>query len=756
MSAGGFSMFGLFQQEVEAHGSALNDGLLKIEAEGADRETLDALMRAAHSLKGAARIIGFTAFGELAHAMEDRLQEARDGKRELEKEHIDPLLRAADLLQGVVALPDESAQGAWEAENGPRIDELKQAIQSGETLEATQETSTESEPATEESAAPSEVAAPPAKSQAATAELPGQSVRVAADALNRLMGLAAEALVETRRLEPMRAELISLKNHHQHLVRKVEAALDGINGTVDGGGAAELLVSARADALAVQRAIRGHLESVDAYMRRNTFLSDRLYREVLATRMRPFEEGVRGFPRLVRDLARSLGKNIRLAIDGKSTPVDRDILERLEAPLNHIIRNACDHGIENPDTRKAAGKPDKATVRIHARHVAGMLLLEVTDDGHGISVDRIRQKAMEKKLVSGSMSESLGRDEILEFLFLPGFSTATEVTDVSGRGVGLDVVQSLVRELGGSVRIETEDGQGTSFFLQLPITRSVLRALIVEIDGEPYALPLSRIQRTLALEPGQIKTIEGRQYFEHEGANVGLVSAREALGLIEQDNSGGEIVRVVVVADRTGTSYGLEIAEFHGEQDLVVRPLDSRFGKVPGVNSSAVLEDGSPVLILDIEDLISSIEKLLAGGRVLVSRRRADEVETATVKRVLVVDDSITVRETERQLLENAGYEVETAVDGADGWNVVRIQDFDLVVSDVDMPRMNGFEFVRKIRGDSRLSNLPVVIVSYKDREEDRMEGMEAGADAYLTKSSFQDDTFVSTVNDLIGELDSE
>ena len=339
---------------------------------------------------------------------------------------------------------------------------------------------------------------------------------------------------------------------------------------------------------------------------------------------------------------------------------------------------------------------------------------------------------------------------MLEFLFLPGFSTKDKVTEISGRGVGLDVVQTMVRAVGGIVRVSSQLGQGTRFTLQLPITMSVIRALLVKIGGEPYAFPLNRIDRILFTTRSAIRVLEGRQHFMMDDHPIGLIEASQVLGLPAEEGP-RDSFPVVVASDRSHR-FGVVVDEFLGERDLEVRPLDSRLGKVPNINSASVLEDGWPVLIFDVEDLVRSVDNLLSGRRLRKLTGTVERHEARGRRRVLVVDDSITVRELERQLLESVGYQVEVAVDGVDGWNAVRSHDYDLVISDVDMPRMDGIQFVSLIKQDAKLRPIPVVIVSYKDREEDRMRGLDAGANAYLTKSSFHDKTFLQTVVDLIGE----
>ncbi len=494
------------------------------------------------------------------------------------------------------------------------------------------------------------------------------------------------------------------------------------------------------------------VEAIEGFARQSEDLSSRLHHEVLASRMRPLADGIRGFPRLVRDLARELGKQARFEVVGETTGVDRDILDRLEAPLNHLIRNALDHGLELPEERRTAGKKAVGTIRLEARHRAGMLQIILSDDGRGIDLERLRTKVVEREMTTAAIAAQLSEAELLEFLFLPGFSTKEQVTEVSGRGVGLDVVHNMVRAVGGLVRVNARPSKGTRFVLQLPITVSVIRALLVDIAGEPYAFPLSRIDRIFMLDRKDLRELEGKPHVMLDDQLVGLVEASVVLELPASESHGKlERLPVVIASDRSH-HFGVIVERFLGERDLRVSPLDPRLGKVPNINSSSVLEDGWPVLIVDVEDLIRSIDNMLSGRRLGKLATGVVEKKVRAAKRVLVVDDSITVRELERQLLENRGYTVDVAVDGIDGWNTVRSAHYDLVVSDVDMPRMDGIELVRHIKGDARLSAIPVVIVSYKDREEDRIRGLDAGANSYLTKSSFHDQTFLTTVADLIGE----
>ncbi|MDP2989216.1 MAG: response regulator, partial [Kiritimatiellota bacterium] len=463
-----------------------------------------------------------------------------------------------------------------------------------------------------------------------------------------------------------------------------------------------------------------------------------------------------GFPRMVRDLARQLNKKVKFEIVGQATGVDREILEKLEAPLTHLLRNALDHGLEPPEERQAAGKNPEGLLTLEARHQAGQLHVIVADDGRGIDLERVRRKVVARGLSTDEMVGRLTEAELLDFLFLPGFSTREAVTEISGRGVGLDIVRNLAQEVGGFVRVENRPGTGrvvgvgTQFHLQLPITLSVLRTLLVEIAGEAYAIPLTRIDHLVVAPPEEIQTLDGRRYLTLNQRHIGLVDAREVLEL-SGAASRPAAWPIVIIGDRAN-AYGLVVDRFIGESKLVVRTLDTRLGKVQDISAVSLLDDGTPVMIVDTEDLVRSIENLLSGGRLKQFQAAGKTAAAKTRKHILVADDSITVREMERKLLENRGYAVDVAVDGMDAWNTVRMGRYDLVVSDVDMPRMNGIELVRHIKQDARLKALPVIIVSYKDREEDRLSGLEAGATHYLTKSSFHDETFLKTVADVIGD----
>lgn len=789
-----YSMLDLFRIEAETQTALLTSTLLEVEKSSATPAQLETLMRAAHSLKGAARIVNLQPITKLAHAMEDCFVAAQHNQLTLRQAEIDVLLKAVDLLGIVSRRP--AGDAARLEKDLAQIDEMLSSLarlnQAAPAGAASAPAIADIEPAAPQAAVQSSQMAPesgmekPVSPQspypqaaelwpAAQAEAQSAQsvaiavshdtslirkpepeervVRLTAENLNRLLGLAGESLVESRWLRPFSDSLQRLKRQQAMASEKLDAlrqTLQEEEASERAQGQVTDLVRTVMDA---QHFLGGRIEELDLYDRRSAHLSHRLYLEVLRTRMRPFADGARRFPRMVRDVARSLGKSVRLEILGENTQVDRDILERLETPVAHLLRNAVDHGCETAEERTRAGKPPEAVIRLEARHSAGMLVVTVSDDGAGVDLERVREVIVERKLTTREVAEKLSENELLQFLFLPGFTVKTTVTEISGRGVGLDIVQNMVKSVRGAIRLHMQPGRGLRVQLHLPLTMSVLRALLVEISGEPYAVPLSQIARVLKLSAGQIEALEGRHYFVLGDQQVGLLAAHQVLDAGEPQVDSRELP-VVVLGER-GSRYGLIVDQFLGERELVVQPLDPRLGKVQDVSAAALMEDGSPVLILDIDDVMRSIEKLISGGLLARVNRGAIDLPAKKPKRVLAVDDSLTVRELERKLLTSRGYVADVAVDGMDGWNAVRSCDYDLIITDVDMPRMDGIELATLIKRDPQLKSVPVMIVSYKDHEEDRMRGLQAGADYYLTKGSFHDETLIQAVIDLIGEPDA-
>ncbi len=777
------SLLELFALEAQSQAEVLNAGLLALERAPTAAGELEACMRAAHSLKGAARIVGLDGGVRVSHVMEDCLVAAQRGELLLRPVHIDTLLHGTDLLLRLGCPPGGDITWADQA-GKPEIDAFvarMEALLAGEEVEASP-WAVDGSPAPQaipqadppaaatspsgESAGPQadiipDTAAPaggrPAEPAGkASGDVPGQPdsqermLRVSADTLDQLLALSGAAMVETHWLKPFGNALQQTRRIQMRALQALDTlqvALAG--GAADTAAQAALAESQRLLAESHQQ-LSQRVAELEQYDHRTGRLSRQLYDRALASRMRPLADGLTGYSRMVRDLGRSLGKQVHLELVGESTKVDRDILEQLEAPLAHLLRNAVDHGIEMPEARSQAGKPAEGRITLNARHNAGRLIIEIADDGAGVDLDALRRAIVSRNLAPEETAARLSQAELLDFLLLPGFSLRETVSEVSGRGVGLDAVQDMIRQVRGSIRLSQENGRGMQFHLELPLTLSVVRALLVEVSGEAYAFPLAYVMRAINLERSDIEQLENRQHFRFGERQVGLVSAAQVLQQAETRRD-EDTVPVVVLGDHERT-YGVAVDRLLGERILVVQPLVASLGKIKDIAAGSLTEDGTPVLIFDVEDMIRSVEKLLSEGKIDRIRRGGAEAAPLRRKRVLVVDDSLTVRELERKLLSNRGYEVAVAVDGMDAWNVLRAESFDLVITDIDMPRMDGIELVSRIKREARLQQIPVMVVSYKDREQDRQRGLEAGADYYLAKGSFQDAALLDAVQDLIGE----
>jgi two-component system sensor histidine kinase and response regulator WspE len=610
------SMLDLFRMEAESQAEVLTAGLLALERDCAAADQLELCMRAAHSLKGAARVVGLDDGVRVAHAMEECFVAAQQARVTLGQIHIDRLLMATDLLVRIGDLPDAGAAGG----TGKAFDvdlclsELARVLDE-EPIPAIDRPGL---PATPMSIAePAAIRQPPiaAAEPTAPAERPAAVVggrrdnsdrvlRVSAENLNRLLGLAGESLVESRSVKPFADSLLRLKRMQQQL----SGSLDGLRYLPSSPTRDEQMRNGLAQALQsaqnCQQFLSERLDELEMFDRRSLNLAHRLYDGALACRMRPFADGILGFPRMVREVAQSLGKQVRLEISGEATQVDRDVLVKLDAPLGHLLRNAIDHGIEAPEQRRAAGKPSEGVIRIAASHLAGALHITISDDGSGVDLEKTRNVVVERRLLNRAAADTLTEPELLEFLFLPGFTMKTTVTDVSGRGVGLDVVQDMVKQVRGIVRVSSQPGIGTSFRLQLPVTLSIVRTLLAEVGGEPYAFPLASIVRTLKLPKAKIAQLEGRQHFDFEGRRIGLVTAHQVLDVTAPVAAATDLP--VIVLGNDSEAYGLVVDRFIGERELVVQQLDPQLGKIRNISAAALMEDGSPVLIVDPDDMIRS------------------------------------------------------------------------------------------------------------------------------------------------------
>jgi two-component system sensor histidine kinase and response regulator WspE len=756
-----FSMLELFKVEAENQAKIIDENLLLLESDTQNSTIIEILMRASHSIKGAARMINFQEIVEIAHRMEDCFVNTQNGLITLDKKAIDLLLHCNDILETVAQMHNDDLPVWLELNHDYFNNSLIQldGLAKGQEFElATAAPVIVDEDTTETLNEAPTVASQPKTQTNTSRSSPSQgstdnSVRIQSSQLNKMLAVSNELLVSQNWLATHLGSLQLLKKRQIELantVMKLRQGMDNLDITEE---MINMLAETESRVELCRHTLNNDINQLDEYDRKSFILSSRLNQEVIASRMRHFEDGTKGFKRMVRDVAHDLGKEVRLELKGLDTLVDSDILEMIEAPLTHLLRNAIDHGIEMPEQRTEAGKPSYGLIRISAFHHAGLLNVTIEDDGKGIDLDKLKQKIINRGMVNEQMAENLSESELLDFLFLPGFSTREDVTEYSGRGVGLDVVHTVVTTLRGQIKSASKPGRGLSVQLQLPLTLSVLHSLQVIIGEEYYALPLSRIHTVIKRQSSDIYTVEDKQLIKYRGQDISLISGRQLLEYSGLANNTSEEMEIIVLHER-GEFYALVVDEIVSETTLALNTIDSRLGKIKDISAVAITDDGKPVLILDVDDLLINIQESIGDKSLGMIRRHTATEESIHTKKVLVIDDSLTVREVEKNLLESRGYTVDIAIDGIDGWNTLRQGNYELVITDIDMPRMNGIELVTLIKDDPKYKSIPVMIVSYKDNPEDRQKGLEAGADYYLTKGSFHDEGLLDGVVDLIGEAD--
>jgi two-component system chemotaxis sensor kinase CheA len=441
---------------------------------------------------------------------------------------------------------------------------------------------------------------------------------------------------------------------------------------------------------------------------------------------------------MVRDLSRDLGKEAELIIEGASTRLDKKILEDLRDPLIHLVRNSIDHGIESPEERSRKGKPKQGKIMIAAKQEGGRVIISVSDDGKGLDRQAIQKTAVEKRIVSAE-EISLWRDEeIWELIFRSGFSTALTVTEISGRGVGLDAVLDRVERLKGSMRVESRPGEGLIFTLSLPLTLSTTHALLFQVNGEIFCLPTDVLEKTLLLSSDQITSVQGKSTVVIDGMPLAFSWLADVLNLPKNGKQNGAIPALLLHTQRGKVVLGVET--LLGQEEVVVKALGKLLSRVPNLSGGTILGEGQIAFILNPNDLVRSLSQQtgLQTSFVVPSQKSSSTPALpAAKKKVLVVEDSLTTRTLEKNILEAAGFDVTAAVDGEDALLQLHEKRFDIVISDVQMPRLDGFSLTERIKSDDRFKEIPVILVTALQTEADKRRGIEAGADAYITKATF-------------------
>jgi chemotaxis protein histidine kinase CheA len=705
-----------FRAEVEERVASLQAGLLALESHPSPRQVVAGLFRDAHTVKGSARMLGLTGVLQVAHRCEDVLGALRDGRFGVRRDIIDVLLASCDGI--ISALP-----GVDEPVPDDHLLALATAL--GEVLDGV-------DPVAVPHWQPEHVVEDDDDGGRARSS---ESVRVSTDKVYELLDVVGEAELDARRVERASSQLDALAAEHIKWLRLLRQAGSGTLGP-DGALAVNRLLSVGDELQGATRELR---ELVDGAHGRLAQVRD----GAMGLAMVPVRRVVAGLPRVVRDIAAETGKDVRLVLLGEDVELDKKVLDGVSDALKHLVVNAVDHGCESPAERVAAGKMPEATVTVAARAAGGTVVIEVSDDGAGIDDEALRRQAVARGVL---VDPAASGPALWQVLFLASFSTAAEVTETSGRGVGLDVVRTAVESLGGTVDLRSTVGEGTTFVLTLPVTLGVLRCLIARVGEERYALPVPGVVESLSLKDATVHALAGKPVVVRHGATLPLLDLGAALGV-----PGEREATAAVVVRHADRQVAWAVDRLEGELELVVKDLGPFLGRLPLVTGATIDGAGSVVFLVDLRELAG--ESALARPTLSMGQPAGQSaaVPEGRKARVLVVEDSVGVRELERVILEGAGYDVVTAVDGLDGASRLKGDPADLVVSDVEMPGMDGYTLTRTIRRTRGWEQVPVVIMTSRGSEEDQRAGLDAGASAYLLKTEFDQNQLVETVRRLIG-----
>ena len=485
------------------------------------------------------------------------------------------------------------------------------------------------------------------------------------------------------------------------------------------------------------------LESLHAGERVDSLLS-----EIRTALMLPFSTLLELFPRMVRDLAAEEGKDVAWEVRGEDTQIDRRVLEEIKDPLIHIVRNSISHGLETPGEREKRGKPRTGTISLHAQRVDNdKVELTISDDGAGVDLDHVKAAAVARGFITDAAAAALNDQDALELIFLSGLSTSPMITDISGRGLGLVIAREKIETIGGQLSVETTPGTGTVFRVQIPLSIATFRGVLVSCRGQTFVVPTVNVDQVLRVDRSMVILVENRETIPIGGRAVSLANLGDVLGLktMPEEESGSESWPVIVLLV-SGTQIAFRIDEVMGEQEVLVKTLGKQLARVRNIGGATVLDTGDLVPILNPSDLLKSVS--LATGP--SPGENAPESRGARPLKILVAEDSVTSRMLLKSILESAGFQVTTAVDGVEAFASLRVDEFDLLVSDIDMPRMNGFALCDKVRGFAKTADLPIVLVTSLESREDRERGIDAGANAYITKSSFDQSNLLEVIKRLL------
>ena len=761
----------IFLEESEELTEGIDQSIQSWSESPDDMTHLDHLLRHLHTLKGGARMAGLNSLGEYAHNFETYLISVQqnpihldDGFFSLVNQRQDEITRRLEIYNRLAA--GEAGQ-----------EELTSMMQVTEPDVASPATVDTDDAAQTQSVDEPEAVEPAAReADKGSATHSAEMVRVSSDLLEELISLAGEASITRGRIEQQISdfgdaidEMEGTISRIREQVRRLEIEAESRETLLshrleEGDGAFDELEMDRytllqeisrslnegsSDMMDLKDTLTNRSRDAETLLHQQARIAGELQEGLTRTRMVPFARLIPRLRRIVRQVSAEIGKSVRFDAFNVEGELDRSVLDRIVAPLEHMLRNAVDHGIESAEKRRAAGKPPQGRISLRLSREGGYVVLLISDDGGGINVDAVRNKAIERGLMTAE--SQISDSEIMQFILHAGFSTAQKLTQISGRGVGMDVVVSEIKALGGTVTIDSTLGVGTEFSIRIPFTVSINRALMVVVHDETYAVPLNTIEGIVRVSPYELEAYYQPEapLFEYAGQPYRLQYIGRMLDKSDSPNLEGQIAPLPVILARSGDhAVALQVDRVIGSREVVVKSLGPQFNEVGGISGATVLGDGSVVIILDVMALVRSYEALQ------VQQPVADESEPEPVKKVrtvMIVDDSVTVRKVTSRLMERQGWEVITAKDGLDA--VTQLQDIypDVVLLDIEMPRMDGFEVLRRVRSEERLAGLPIIMITSRTGEKHRQQALELGVNEFLGKP-FQEASLISTINQVIND----
>jgi two-component system, chemotaxis family, sensor kinase CheA len=735
-----------FQEDTSDRLQKIQLGVLDLEKPEAAKSAED-VARELHTMKGEARILGLAAIGQLAHAAEDLLKAALEGKT-TSRVATDMLLRACDVVSDLLEDPDGAKAGTEAAEqmcrslaelSGHEVPQLRPGAPAPAVKVAAVPPRAVPPPPPTSPSAPPEPARPaedPAARSGAGLQKTAaadRSIRVNVEVLDQMGTLAGDLLVESARSRLRVGELNAILQRFSRMGDRFLRLGEQLRATVDQAAGMELLERdlhlLRDDAF---RFMRQHLDGLNTLQGNLSKLAD----DVAEARLVPLASVFDAFPRAAREMAHGQGKELEVIIDNPNVGVDRSMLSDVRDALVHLLRNAVDHGLEGPEFREALGKSRVGRLCIRVRADGDMLHMDVEDDGRGIDPERVKSAALAKKIITAAQAAAMSDREAVELIFINGFSTREQVSELSGRGVGMDVVKRKVEALGGSVAMTSRQGRGSTFSLRLPQTLALMRVLLVRLGGDVYGMPAAEVEAVTRVHPSDRMEVMGTVAIAHRGRPTALVALGPLLGL----NGGPSHDRPPAVVVRHGQDLAALVVDgFVDEREVAVKPCGGEFLEgAPFVAGTAALEDGRIAVLLHIPDLMAEVRR--------ISRPVVQAPATRRLK-VLLVDDSPIARATESALVKALGHTVDEAQDGEEGLSRALAGDYDLILTDVQMPKMDGFVLTRRLKGTSTTMKLPVIILSSLASPEDKRRGLDAGADAYLVKGELGVETLAQAID---------